>query len=52
MMPEGPSFPVCSTFVQELFQAQYRYEQIKFSLMLCPYVVLGDLTVSVLHFCF
>lgn len=25
-MPEGPSFPVCSTFVQELFQAQYRYE--------------------------
>ncbi|KAH0504196.1 Ubiquitin carboxyl-terminal hydrolase 31 [Microtus ochrogaster] len=24
MMPEGPSFPVCSTFVQELFQAQYR----------------------------
>ncbi|XP_023375857.1 ubiquitin carboxyl-terminal hydrolase 31, partial [Pteropus vampyrus] len=26
LMPEGPSFPVCSTFVQELFQAQYRYE--------------------------
>lgn len=26
VMPEGPSFPVCSTFVQELFQAQYRYE--------------------------
>ncbi|ELW66295.1 Ubiquitin carboxyl-terminal hydrolase 31 [Tupaia chinensis] len=24
MIPEGPSFPVCSTFVQELFQAQYR----------------------------
>lgn len=52
MMPEGPSFPVCSTFVQELFQAQYRYEQIKISLMLCAYVVLGDLNVSVLHFYF
>ncbi|XP_032461178.1 ubiquitin carboxyl-terminal hydrolase 31 isoform X2 [Phocoena sinus] len=31
MMPEGPSFPVCSTFVQELFQAQYR------SSLTCPH---------------
>ncbi|KAM6155217.1 ubiquitin carboxyl-terminal hydrolase 31 [Rhynchocyon petersi] len=30
-MPEGPSFPVCSTFVQELFQAQYR------SSLTCPH---------------
>ncbi|ELK12110.1 Ubiquitin carboxyl-terminal hydrolase 31, partial [Pteropus alecto] len=30
LMPEGPSFPVCSTFVQELFQAQYR------SSLTCP----------------
>uniref|UniRef100_A0A8I5NVZ2 ubiquitinyl hydrolase 1 n=1 Tax=Papio anubis TaxID=9555 RepID=A0A8I5NVZ2_PAPAN len=30
MMPEGP-FPVCSTFVQELFQAQYR------SSLTCPH---------------
>lgn len=22
---EGPAFPISSTFVQELFQAQYRY---------------------------
>ncbi|XP_066239497.1 ubiquitin carboxyl-terminal hydrolase 31 isoform X1 [Saccopteryx leptura] len=31
VMPEGPSFPVCSTFVQELFQAQYR------SSLTCPH---------------
>ncbi|XP_037363323.1 ubiquitin carboxyl-terminal hydrolase 31 [Talpa occidentalis] len=31
MLPEGPSFPVCSTFVQELFQAQYR------SSLTCPH---------------
>ncbi|XP_010959323.2 ubiquitin carboxyl-terminal hydrolase 31 [Camelus bactrianus] len=31
LMPEGPSFPVCSTFVQELFQAQYR------SSLTCPH---------------
>ncbi|XP_049758994.1 ubiquitin carboxyl-terminal hydrolase 31 isoform X2 [Elephas maximus indicus] len=31
IMPEGPSFPVCSTFVQELFQAQYR------SSLTCPH---------------
>ncbi|XP_036772864.2 ubiquitin carboxyl-terminal hydrolase 31 isoform X2 [Manis pentadactyla] len=30
-MPEGPSFPGCSTFVQELFQAQYR------SSLTCPH---------------
>lgn len=23
---EGPAFPISSTFVQELFQAQYRYD--------------------------
>lgn len=34
-MPEGPSFPVCSTFVQELFQAQYRYEQMECSFLFC-----------------
>lgn len=52
MMPEGPSFPVCSTFVQELFQAQYRYEPIKFPFMLFAYVIVGDLIMGVLHFCF
>ncbi|XP_036926567.1 ubiquitin carboxyl-terminal hydrolase 31 [Sturnira hondurensis] len=31
MIPEGPSFPVCSTFIQELFQAQYR------SSLTCPH---------------
>ncbi|XP_004705783.2 ubiquitin carboxyl-terminal hydrolase 31, partial [Echinops telfairi] len=31
IMPEGPSFPICSTFVQELFQAQYR------SSLTCPH---------------
>uniref|UniRef100_A0A7N4PYF8 ubiquitinyl hydrolase 1 n=1 Tax=Sarcophilus harrisii TaxID=9305 RepID=A0A7N4PYF8_SARHA len=31
VVPEGPSFPVSSTFVQELFQAQYR------SSLTCPH---------------
>uniref|UniRef100_A0A8C3VQG5 ubiquitinyl hydrolase 1 n=1 Tax=Catagonus wagneri TaxID=51154 RepID=A0A8C3VQG5_9CETA len=31
LLPEGPSLPVCSTFVQELFQAQYR------SSLTCPH---------------